>query len=120
MCISDRIYDLERLIGRISYQTANPRDLIAFKASLEMLPSIRTLLTELKSPLMQEILEELDPLEDLHTVSYTHLYRAGDYGASKYRPKPEAKPFIPVWNCLRLYDYSDAYVGQFSVRCLSL
>lgn len=53
------IYDLERLIGRISYQTANPRDLIAFKASLEMLPSIRTLLTELKSPLMQEILEEL-------------------------------------------------------------
>ena len=51
------IYDLERLIGRISYQTANPRDLIAFKASLEMLPSIRTLLTELKSPLMQEILE---------------------------------------------------------------
>lgn len=62
------IYDLERLIGRISYQTANPRDLIAFKASLEMLPSIRTLLTELKSPLMQEILEELDPLEDLHTL----------------------------------------------------
>ena len=55
------IYDLERLIGRISYQTANPRDLIAFKASLEMLPSIRTLLTELKSPLMQEILAELDP-----------------------------------------------------------
>ena len=35
------IYDLERLIGRISYQTANPRDLIAFKASLEMLPSIQ-------------------------------------------------------------------------------
>ena len=33
-----------------------------------MLPSIRTLLTELKSPLMQEILEELDPLEDLHTL----------------------------------------------------
>lgn len=35
-------------------------------------------------------------------------------------PKPKAKPFIPVWNCLRLYDYSDAYVGQFFVRCLSL
>src|SRR5699024_4873901 len=29
------IYDLERLIGRISYQTANPRDLIAFRTSLE-------------------------------------------------------------------------------------
>ncbi len=59
------IYDLERLIGRISYQSANPRDLIAFKTSLEMLPPIRTLLAELKSPLLQEILEELDPLTDL-------------------------------------------------------
>ena len=32
------VYDLERLIGRISYKTANPRDLIAFCSSLEMLP----------------------------------------------------------------------------------
>ncbi|MCC8139570.1 MAG: DNA mismatch repair protein MutS, partial [Lachnospiraceae bacterium] len=62
------IYDLERLIGRISYQSANPRDLIAFKTSLEMLPPIRTLLSELKSPLLQEILEELDPLTDLYEL----------------------------------------------------
>ena len=34
------VYDLERLIGRISYKTANPRDLLAFKTSLEMLPYI--------------------------------------------------------------------------------
>ena len=59
------IYDLERLIGRISYQTANPRDLIAFKTSLGMLPPIKTLLSELKSPLMHEISEELDTLTDL-------------------------------------------------------
>ncbi|MBS6395522.1 MAG: DNA mismatch repair protein MutS [Clostridiales bacterium] len=62
------VYDLERLIGRISYQTANPRDLIAFRTSLGMLPHIRLLLQDLKSPLMQEILEELDPLEDLYSL----------------------------------------------------
>ncbi len=59
------IYDLERLIGRISYQTAHARDLIAFKNSLQMLPHIRLLLRELKSPLLGELYEELDPLEDL-------------------------------------------------------
>lgn len=36
------VYDLERLIGRISYKTANPRDLLAFKTSLEMLPYIKS------------------------------------------------------------------------------
>ncbi|MBR5510015.1 MAG: DNA mismatch repair protein MutS [Lachnospiraceae bacterium] len=62
------IYDLERLIGRISYQTANPRDLIAFKTSLAMLPHIKMLLEELKTPLLKEICEELDTLEDIHEL----------------------------------------------------
>ncbi|MCI8506375.1 MAG: DNA mismatch repair protein MutS [Lachnospiraceae bacterium] len=59
------IYDLERLIGRISYQTANARDLIAFKNSLQMLPHIHQLLKELHAPLSKELEGELDPLEDL-------------------------------------------------------
>ena len=59
------IYDLERLIGRISYQSANARDLIAFKNSLEMMPHIRTLLSGLHSPLFRELYEDLDPLVDL-------------------------------------------------------
>ncbi len=62
------IYDLERLIGRISYQTANARDLTAFKSSLSMLPPIKTLLESFRSPLIQEIYKELDPLEDLHEL----------------------------------------------------
>ena len=36
------IYDLERLIGRISYKSANPRDLISFKNSLAMIPILNT------------------------------------------------------------------------------
>ena len=59
------IYDLERLIGRISYQSANARDLIAFRNSLEMMPHIRTLLSGLHSPLFRELYEDLDPLVDL-------------------------------------------------------
>ncbi len=62
------IYDLERLIGRISYQTANPRDLIAFKTSLGMLPHLKTLLKELKSPLFLRIQEDLDSLSDLYEL----------------------------------------------------
>jgi len=59
------IYDLERLIGRISYQTANPRDLIAFKNSLQMLPHIKQILKEFHCSLMREIDDDLDPLEDI-------------------------------------------------------
>lgn len=59
------IYDLERLIGRISYKTANPRDLIAFKSSLSMLPHIKRLLKEFSSELLKDTEESMDSLSDL-------------------------------------------------------
>ena len=59
------IYDLERLLSKISYKSANPRDFIALKSSLEMLPPIRFLCSNFKSRLFSEILDELDPLEDI-------------------------------------------------------
>lgn len=59
------IYDMERLISRISYQSASPRDLISFKSSLEMLPFIKQLLSEFDSGLLVELNEQLDPLEDI-------------------------------------------------------
>ena len=62
------IYDLERLITRITYQTANPRDLIAFRNSLEMLPAISMLLGELSCSLVDEIRDEFDDLRDLYTL----------------------------------------------------
>ncbi len=60
------IYDLERLLGRISYKTANPRDLVAFRNSLFMLPHIKTVLKSFKKPLLKEIEEEIDDLEDIY------------------------------------------------------
>lgn len=62
------IYDLERLMGRISYKSANPRDLISFRNSLEMLPYIKALLEEMNSPLLKQIREDLDSLEDLYEL----------------------------------------------------
>ncbi len=59
------IYDLERLTTRVIYQTANPRDLIACRTSLSMLPGIRTLLEECTAPALSELREALDPLEDI-------------------------------------------------------
>ena len=59
------VYDLERLVGKITYQSANPRDLIAFQSSLSMLPSVKYILKDMESDLLKEIYEELDPLEEL-------------------------------------------------------
>ena len=59
------VYDLERLVGKITYQSANPRDLIAFQSSLSMLPSVKCILKDMESDFLKEIYEELDPLEEL-------------------------------------------------------
>ena len=59
------VYDLERLVGKITYQSANPRDLITFQSSLSMLPSVKYILKDMESDLLREIYEELDPLEEL-------------------------------------------------------
>ena len=62
------IYDLERLLGRISYKSANPRDLLAFRQSLERLPDIKNILSGFKAPLLHTITEELDDLSDLYDL----------------------------------------------------
>ncbi len=59
------IYDLERLISRISYRSANPRDLVAFCSSLKMIPPIKSILTSMEAPLLIRLREELDVLEDI-------------------------------------------------------
>ena len=62
------VYDLERLLTRITYQSANPRDLTAFKSSIGMIPHIRGILLELQSKEIQGIREDMDTLEDLYTL----------------------------------------------------
>ena len=62
------IYDMERLLGKVSYKSANPRDLIAFANSMEMLPHIKTVLKEFDAKLLKEIDEQIDGLEDLYSL----------------------------------------------------
>lgn len=62
------VYDLERLITRVTYQTANPRDLLSFKNSIHMLPPIKTLMSDFHSPLLVRLYEELDTLDELYEL----------------------------------------------------
>ena len=59
------VYDLERLLGKVSYKTANPRDLLAFRNSLSMLPHIKTVLGECTAEYLMKIEDETDALEDI-------------------------------------------------------
>ncbi len=62
------IYDLERLMGKISYKSANPRDMIAFSSSLSMLPHIKFLMQNFEAQLLKEIHDDLDSLEDIYQL----------------------------------------------------
>ena len=59
------VYDLERLLSKVTYHSANPRDLLAFQTSLSMLQPIRTIMKDFSSQNLAQAYEELDPLSDL-------------------------------------------------------
>ncbi len=63
-----KVYDIERLAGKISYGSANARDLISLKNSAKQLPNIKQTLQETKAPLLKQLYEELDILEDIHKI----------------------------------------------------
>lgn len=62
------IYDLERIMGKIAYKTANPRDLIAFCSSIRMIPHIKYLLEQMTSNQLNDINQNLDALLDITTL----------------------------------------------------
>lgn len=63
-----RVYDIERLIGKISYGNANGRDLISLKNSLGQLPDLKLVLSKCNSKLLKELYEELDELKDVYKL----------------------------------------------------
>lgn len=62
------IYDLERLLSKVTYKTANPRDMIAFRNSLEMLPHIKTVLQGFSGEELTMANEEIDGLQDIYQL----------------------------------------------------
>jgi DNA mismatch repair protein MutS len=59
------VQDLERLVGRAALGTAGPRDLVGLTHSLGVIPRVRTVLAELRAPLVRSLLSALDDLPDI-------------------------------------------------------
>ena len=62
------VYDIERLAGKISYGSANARDLNSLKTSSSKLPQIKNLISNSKSHMLKDLYEELDSLEDIYEL----------------------------------------------------
>ncbi len=64
----DKVYDLERIISRVDWSVANPRDLVALADSLAVIPEIKDLLKQVKSNYLNTLAESLDPMEELRKL----------------------------------------------------
>jgi len=60
-----RIYDLERLSGRVALRAANPRDLVALKASLTAIPEIKTMMLDFTAPKLVAIRAQLKEMTEV-------------------------------------------------------
>ena len=63
-----KVYDIERLAGKISYGTANARDLISLKNSVSQLPALKEVLSDSKSEMLRNLYEGLDTLQDVYKL----------------------------------------------------
>ncbi len=63
-----KVYDIERLAGKMAFGNANARDMITLKNSLYKLPEVKKILKECKSPMLMELCDKLDELQDIYTV----------------------------------------------------
>ena len=63
-----RVYDIERLIGKISYGNANGRDLISLKNSIGQLPNLKQILSRTESKMLKGLYSELDELKDIYEL----------------------------------------------------
>ena len=60
-----KVYDIERLAGKMAYGNANARDMITLKNSLQKLPDVKNVLSQCESTKLKELYEELDELKDI-------------------------------------------------------
>lgn len=70
----EKVYDLERLISRISFGSGNARDMLSLKQSLEVLPPIKELLKSAASQLFEYFYSEIDILEDVYTLLENSIF----------------------------------------------
>ena len=63
-----KVYDIERLSGKMTYGNANARDMITLRNSLEKLPEVKQVLSQCQTPKLKELYENLDELQDMHKL----------------------------------------------------
>ena len=63
-----KVYDIERLAGKMAYGNANARDMVTLKNSLLKLPDVKSLLKDCKADLLKELYENLDELQDIYEL----------------------------------------------------
>ena len=63
-----KVYDIERLAGKISYGNANARDLISLRNSIQNLPELKFTLSTTSSKMLKKLYERLDELKDIHDL----------------------------------------------------
>ncbi len=63
-----KVYDIERLAGKMAYGNANARDMITLKNSLSKLPEVKKILENCKSEMLKDLYDNLDELEDIHEL----------------------------------------------------
>jgi DNA mismatch repair protein MutS len=71
--ILGKMNDIERIIGRVCLGRSRPRDLIALKDSLDLIPSIKSVLSKFKTSLIKEIRKNLDPVKEVTTIISTGI-----------------------------------------------
>ncbi len=63
-----KVYDIERLAGKMAYGNANARDMITLKNSLARLPEVKSVLQTSESPMLKDIYDNLDELQDIYEL----------------------------------------------------
>jgi DNA mismatch repair protein MutS len=109
------IHDLERLISRVMIGVANPRELLALRDSLRIVPSIVTLLQEFLVPRLREIRDQLDALEDMVALIETAI--SDDPPASVNEPGIIRTGYSPEMDELRSIRHSGkGYIASLESR----
>ncbi len=73
MVCLDEIYDISRLINRISLGSASPRDMISLRNSLEVLPELKKKLSQCESEILVEQRQNLDTMDDIKELLFSAI-----------------------------------------------
>ena len=63
-----KVYDIERLAGKMAYGNANARDMITLKNSLQKLPALKQVLANCETPMLKELNDNIDELQDIYEL----------------------------------------------------